>query len=398
MLKNTLLIIFSFVLALFIGEIALRVAEPELAKIVIPDDILGHRISGGTDWDKNGFRNNAVLRGADIVTLGDSMTEGQNAQKEDSWPLYLGKVSSTTVYNMGVGGYGPVQYSALLPQALEFKPKYIIVGFFMGNDLYDAYDLAYHHDHWKDLRDPNATIEDKPLVDNETRLAVIVGEEPGTLAYRMHEIRLWIRGNSQLYARLGDATRQLRVKFGFAPSEIEKLEQIAALGEKNPDMAYVFNKENPERATILSPFYRYDAVNLEDPRTKEGWRITQKLFRDMIADMRKQGVEPVFAVIPMKEIIYLQYMRRQQMEIPEQFLPLEEKNAELEKRFAEFCEEEKVRCINTIEGPIRALEKGEKLFGPVLDGHPYAAGYHAIAEEVYDYMLNSRLLPIAQLP
>src|SRR3954462_2215482 len=53
---------------------------------------------------------------------------------------------------MGVGGYGPVQYLVLTDQALQLSPKTIVVGLYLGNDLYDAYHLTYRNDAFVDMR------------------------------------------------------------------------------------------------------------------------------------------------------------------------------------------------------------------------------------------------------
>src|ERR1043166_1793444 len=110
------------------------VSDPQLG-VRIPPNSPGH--------DANGYRNAAGRQQADIVAVGDSQTWGVNVQAADAWPQQLEKIVQRPVYNMSVGGYGPVQYWQLIPKAVSLSPKVIVVGLYFGNDLYDAYSLTY---------------------------------------------------------------------------------------------------------------------------------------------------------------------------------------------------------------------------------------------------------------
>ena len=112
---NLSLFFASIVFALLVGEVLVRVIHREL---VTPDAILLHRPNPGVgEWDARGFRNKEAMDQADIVTLGDSLTEGFNAKMDDAWPQALGEFSSQKVYNMGVGGYGPPSEAGLTAEA-----------------------------------------------------------------------------------------------------------------------------------------------------------------------------------------------------------------------------------------------------------------------------------------
>ena len=74
------------------------------------DSVLGLRLAphaaGHDEW---GFRNREVPDSADIVTIGDSQTYGVSAPALLSWPAQLGKLTNRHVYNLALGGYGPVR-------------------------------------------------------------------------------------------------------------------------------------------------------------------------------------------------------------------------------------------------------------------------------------------------
>src|SRR5262245_48740245 len=143
-LVNASLLAMSLLVCLFISEAVLRLLfEPVdyLRPYTVDDRILGHKVepySAGHDaW---GFRNKSVPTKADIVAIGDSQTYGVAASAANSWPAVLQRLTHKSVYNLALGGYGPVQYDYLLEnKAILLNPATIVVGFYFGNDLRDAF-------------------------------------------------------------------------------------------------------------------------------------------------------------------------------------------------------------------------------------------------------------------
>ena len=135
MIKNLGILVSTMILCAILGEVCLRfivdevnflkpetTAHPVLRHVIVPG-------SGGHDeW---GFRNLEVPEEVQIVAIGDSQTYGTSAPASESWPAWLGKLSNNTVYNMGVGGYGPPQYRYLLNvKAKLLKPNLVFIGFY----------------------------------------------------------------------------------------------------------------------------------------------------------------------------------------------------------------------------------------------------------------------------
>jgi len=144
LLKNLLVLAVSLVFSLFFAELVARVVfDPVdyLNPTLVADDFLTVRIEGHTGGhDEWGFRNFRRPETANIVCIGDSMTYGISARARESWPAVLAKIRGDTVYNMGLGGYGPIQYLHLMRTlAIKLHPKIVIVGFFLGNDFFDVY-------------------------------------------------------------------------------------------------------------------------------------------------------------------------------------------------------------------------------------------------------------------
>ena len=161
---RVLLSVAALLVSLVLAEAALRFVERiqlgdrAIEDELIKDPVLGFKLAPYTrGHDANGFRNEAVPQQVDIVCLGDSQTWGVNVERQDAWPQQLSRISGRSVYNMGLGGFGPVQYQVQLRKALRLSPKLIVVDFYFGNDIYDAYNMAYHYDAHRRLQSSSAS-------------------------------------------------------------------------------------------------------------------------------------------------------------------------------------------------------------------------------------------------
>ena len=130
------------------------------ARPLFPDR---HRVGPN---DVLGFRNRSVPNTADVITIGDSQTYGNDVRLEANWPSRLMQRlahKDTVVYSMATGGWGAVQYLDMFDKALAFRPKLIIVAFYTGNDPRESFRLAYSIEKWAFLQpDPDLTLSDQP--------------------------------------------------------------------------------------------------------------------------------------------------------------------------------------------------------------------------------------------
>jgi hypothetical protein len=96
--------------------------------------------------DENGFRNRPGIRRADIVVVGDSVTE---AGEIDEAATYVGKAGALLglkAVNLGTSGYGPQQELAVVKRyGLAYKPRLVVWQFTEWNDLFDAYAYRIRH-------------------------------------------------------------------------------------------------------------------------------------------------------------------------------------------------------------------------------------------------------------
>lgn len=86
--------------------------------------------------DGRGYRNRQTLNQCDIVTLGDSFTEGSNVSDEHPWPVRLAELTGSTVCNLGMSGYDPFHYLESLRRiGTGLKPRLVICMIYEGNDF-----------------------------------------------------------------------------------------------------------------------------------------------------------------------------------------------------------------------------------------------------------------------
>jgi lysophospholipase L1-like esterase len=89
--------------------------------------------------DAEGFRNPAVRETIDVAALGDSFADAMTSPVEEAWPARLEQITGKKVQNYGTSSYGPQQELYVLEDyALRHQPRDVVLGFFAGNDFFDA--------------------------------------------------------------------------------------------------------------------------------------------------------------------------------------------------------------------------------------------------------------------
>jgi hypothetical protein len=375
---NLGILLASLVVGLLLCEAASRIVlDPVdyLSPSIVRDDILGIAIpprSGGHDeW---GFRNKAVPRSADIVTLGDSHTYGNAAKMTESWPFVLGRISGRSVYNLGLGGYGPNQYLYLLKnRALRLKPRVIVCGFWMGDEFDNALKITYGLDYWKSLRSPELAGQARTWD---------IWEQPAATSWHK-KVRVWLSSNSMVY--------RLLVHGLF--DNLRGRAQIQAASRPGDPTPILRQKGKG----ILEAFYRpgdvLTGLDQEDPGVKEGMRISFEIIHEMDRLCRDNGIIFVVAVIPTKEFVFSDYLG-QDPGIPSkdiiEKLILNESAAR--KALFSYLDGVGIRYVDTLPQLRQAVEK-QKLYANGFDTHPNKNGYRIIAEAVAGFISENPLPP-----
>jgi hypothetical protein len=101
------------------------------------------------ETDAEGFRNAAVRDPIDVAALGDSFVDVMTSPAEEAWPARLEQITGKTVQNYGTSSFGPQQEVYVLEDyGLRHQPRDVVLGFFAGNDFFDA----ERFDNWEKRR------------------------------------------------------------------------------------------------------------------------------------------------------------------------------------------------------------------------------------------------------
>lgn len=383
-LANSFLIAFSISISLLLGEAVVRIIfDPVdyLEAYLVDDDILSHKIkpnsSGHDSW---GFRNKTVPTSPKIVTIGDSQTYGISASAKNSWPAHVQKLVHQDVYNLSLGGYGPVQYYYLLKsKALDLRPSLIVAGFYLGNDLFDAYNMVYTKEYWRYLRRPNFAIEEKGRSNSKY---------PKNALQRkfMGDLRDWLAHHSVLY-------RMITFSFG----NTFRLFEMKYVSSTVDTTITVFETKQLELSTGFTPSLRLSALNLRDPKIREGLRITLELFQEMNDLCSNKGIDFLIAVIPTKESVFGDYILNERdlnnSDVIRQLIMNEQQVRISVKRYLEQHNISYIDLLPALENAV-----GTKVIYPANDdGHPSAEGYEVIAKTIRHFLMDSKRLKINAL-
>jgi len=359
----------AIVVAILLAEVAARfLVDPADFLNVVPvqDKFLGHKIAPGAGGhDALGFRNRELPKLVHTVAIGDSMTYGSGAPRDGAWPQQLAALGGDTVYNMGLGGYGPLQYLHLAGGlAKEFKPRQLLVSFYFGNDFVDAYMAAQTLPHWLAWRESTAA---GPAASAPVPDAAIVPQRRGAA------VRNWLSRNSVLYGML-----RTTVLEPFAAMEQKNL-----AGQMTADQRMSwFDPAAPAVMTVFTAHQRGSAQDQSQPSVREGMQITKRAFAAIKDEADKQGVALMVVLIPTRERVYCPYLKTTGATLPVAYLKL--------CQFEEANKAELVQALNAKGIPVvdstpaleAQVERHVQIYPPTSDGHPTALGHKAIAESV----------------
>ena len=367
-LLNLSMLIISVFLALMVGEGISRVFCSPLDYLeveLVADDFLGEKVKpNSAGHDSWGFRNKSVPKSADIITIGDSQTYGVSATANYSWPSILKEITQKNVYNLALGGYGPMEYLYLLEnKAIILNPSVVIVGFYTGNDLLDAYASIYNLDCYKKFRKPQI---EKDQNDETAKGTVITENNKNKFA---GNIRDWLSRHSVLYRiaiySLGDILRFIEIKYIYPSSDITIYE----------------NKENNIHS-IFTPSKRLSALNLKDQNVKEGLDISLEAFTKMKQFCLTKNISFLVVLIPTKENVYGEYIENDSTldnsQVIKDLLVCERNVDNIVKVY--FTEND-IIYVDPLDSLKDTIKRAPPF--PSGDGHPNKDGYRVIANAVY---------------
>jgi lysophospholipase L1-like esterase len=329
-----------------------------LQPVLTPDPELRWRIeplsSGHDVW---GFRNRAVPSQADIVAIGDSQTYGINATLGETWPSILARLRGARVYQLALGGYGPVEYEKLLRKhALALRPHVVIVGLYLGNDLFDAA---------IPFRLQTGRIKPQDLVARVEERARPLGRW-----------RTWMSRHSMFYrmalAVCGDVLRKSEMRI------------------RTVDRACVLVRDRGGRiVTGLTPELRQAALDTEDEAVINGIETTASCLVRMHKGCTQNGIRFLVVLIPTKESVYAGTEGSDAATV----VRVAELELEAKRRLMALLGPAGIDVVDVLPALRSEVRSGRHPYPPNLDGHPNAPGYEAVARVVAEALAAPERTP-----
>jgi len=388
-LLNLLLIAGSFLGALLLCEVLARCIYT--ASDIVPahpatDPVLGHRILPfQSGHDSRGFRNAEATGDFPVVCIGDSQTYGDGIRRKSAFPQQLGRIIHKRVYNMAMGGYGPVQYYHLLNQAKELHPQKIIIAFYLGNDLLDAYYMLERLDHWKWLAadlGPDKQLDAIPLctlpctpVDTDDMfyapdIITLKLKESGSLLWRVHS-----------FLRLHSAFYSLQYASVMKPL-------VQRIFEREKHLHYPGAFACGAVDTIFTPGTNLRRVDLGAQRVRQGILITRRIIKLMAGKYPKNELMMVF--IPTKEAVYYQYLKNKQVSLPNEYTCSVYCEKEITKYLTNAMTAAGLQVVDLFPALEKAVMEGRQIYHSSTDGHLNVAGSNLVASCLAQALEKSR--------
>lgn len=370
-IARTVLVLIAITSSILFVEAGLRLTRHPrdyLSPVVDNDPILGIRLRPGTGGhDAWGFRNPEVPESVDVVALGDSQTWGVAARWEEAWPTWFSRMTGKSVYNFGIGGYGPIEYLYLLDtKALGLRPKRVIVGLYFGNDFRDVYFSVSLRRHWAAYRTASMPPYPDTPPPGTASSALPAPEQLG----RLKRLRTWLRRNSMLFRIIEEGPIGQRINaYGDRTEGLSRVGCVVTLDEPFP--------------TVLHPEYRFGGMDLGLPAVSEGLDITLGILDQMAMRVAQSGAEFLVVLLPTKVSVLMGGIEHPADECEQYAVDVIAAESILNERVRAHFDERGIAWVDPLEA-MRAAALVEPIYLRSADSHPNGQGYRVIAEQIVE--------------
>ncbi len=352
--KKAALITLAVILTLAAAELLLQILTPDVIYSPLSNQTydvrLGTKMNPALpDIDEKGFRNPEPLGPPDIVTIGDSHTYGVNVSSAMSWPQQLADMDDVTVYNLGVGSYGTLQYNYLIDEAIKMKPKHIVLALYVTNDLDDVCKLVNKTNYWDNWMkergyDPS-----------------VCREKSGT----WRTLKYYLT-KSNLYWIIASAVKRVYEGSDFGDSLV---------------VAEEANHTIMKNKSILNHKRKMD---MSRKRIALGFEVTKGVIADMEEKCDEAGIDFSIVFIPSKSRALFGYLTSHGYKLSGDYYQLIENENNLVAKFSEFFDELGLEHVDAGPYVLEELYTSSRVYSPSDDGHPMESGYKAYAHAAHD--------------
>lgn len=379
MLPNVAVLFVSLAIGLIAGEGGARlILNPAdfLSVATVQDEMLGIRVApGASGFDEWGFRNPRVPAAAEIVAVGDSHTYGNNATMFESWPSVVGRLTGRSVYNLGLGGYGPNQYFHLLrTRALKLRPRWVVCGLYMGDDFENALLMSYGKEYWAGLRrDARAPVDADIWKGPDDGCEV----SPSCGRTWHRRLRVWLSRHSIIYQLIVHGPGLGALKGTLQIRHAARRADAATTALIVPDAGI-------EEA--FRPIRIRERLDQRSTAVREGMRITFELLGRMASTCHENGCQLLVVLIPTKETVFAElFERNSRIPLGDVVSDLVNQEGQARTRLLEYLDHAGIAYVDTL--PALRRRVGDRLYTRSgEDMHPNRNGYRIIGEVVGEFL------------
>lgn len=338
------------------------------------------------DHDGRGYRNADGIELTDVLAIGDSQTYGVGVDRVRAWPYAIHEDLEITVYNMGVGGYSPPHHLFEVDGILDLRPKVVVYGVYLGNDLLESFAIARDHpefrahvadDVWANamLRDHATPLEDaiNLFVRRGSQAPLSVVEHPTLLqrgrAFVSDHFMLYALGRSLLHVTDDRETIDL----------LSRDFEVASNAIRPEQRHYAAPYQDAEWRTIMTAAYRGYMVDPTDARVEAGFHVAVDALEEIIAMSEGARARTIILLIPTKETVYSS--RMDDLSAYPGLEALVSHEAHYKQRLIAALSSRKVTFVDPLPDLIVAPSNP---YFEDADGHPNDLGHGIIARAVED--------------
>jgi hypothetical protein len=330
--------------------------------------------------DKRGFRNQTSLDKYDVITLGDSFTEGFYVSDEQSWPAVFSSKSKLSVYNLGMSGADPFLYLQALQKFGQYLGPRIAICMLTEISDFETGIADYRLKTYAADSSLNEMGSHKTdLQPRDTHLTRKI-----KAYYLKSPLRIAYDNLCKAYLT--------RVNVQSDVKNIEILSWIPiAIPQGIQAKHYNFT---PDR---LLKFYKPKEVFL----TSGGWNSTAFAIKEMEKICRKANIRFILAYAPDKIHVVLPLMQsrlpadkvrafaalKTNRKLPPavEFLDTLFHNLEVQESVvAEFCKKNSIEFVSTTQELRKKVAQGQQMYF-TYDTHWTPLGHRVVAEVIYQY-------------